>query len=122
MGDIIRNLAMAKRTHAASPRAERFPIHIPIRYRLPHSPEWFEAQTENVSRSGVLFRALSTFKPKTTLDVRLEFPPINRDGVHGEVACKGEVVRVEPAYDGGIFPAIAIAMHHYRLAKKRPPN
>ncbi len=113
---------MVKRTHAASLRAERFPIHIPIRYRLPQSSEWFEAWTENVSRTGVLFRTLSAIEPKTTLDVRLEFPPVSRDGVHAEVACKGEVVRVEPAYGGGISPAIAIAIHHYRLAQKRPPN
>jgi hypothetical protein len=113
---------MVKRTHGASDRAERFPVHIPVRYRIPHSSEWFDAWTENVSRSGVLFRTLHTFEPTTTLDVRLEFPPVSREGVHIEAVCQGEVVRVEQAYQGGISPAIAIAIHHYRLAQKRPPN
>ena len=114
---------MVKRTHQASTRAERFPVHIPVRYRLPHSSEWFEAWTENVSRSGILFRTeRPTFQPTTTLDVRLEFPPVSGEGVHVEAVCQGEVVRVEQACHGGISPAIAIAIHHYRLAQKRLPN
>jgi hypothetical protein len=113
---------MVKRTHEASHRAERFPIRIPVRFREPHTSEWFEARTENVSRSGILFRAECTLKPKTTLDVRLEFPAVSGEAVHVEAVCEGVVVRVEHTQSGGISPAIAIAIHHYRLAQKRLPN
>lgn len=114
---------MLRRRKEASGRAQRFPIHVPIRYRIPRSRDWLEAYTENVSRSGVLFRAECNFEPTTTLDLRLELPPINnKDGVHAEVVCKGEIVRVEQTYPVGISPIVAVAIHRYRLAQKRQPN
>jgi len=107
----------------SSGRAQRFPIHVPIRYRKPHTPDWLVASTENVSRSGVLFRPECDFEPTTALDLRLELPPINNaDGVHGEIVCKGEVVRVEQTHPLGVSPAVAVAIHYYRLARKREPN
>lgn len=107
----------------ASGRAERFPIRIPIRYRNPRHRAWLVGSTENVSRSGVLFRTERIFELAATLDLRLEIPPINdHDGVHAEVVCKGEVVRVEEAHDAGVSPAVAVAINCYRLAQKRLVN
>ena len=114
---------MLKKGQEASGRAKRFSIHVPIRYRVPHSRDWFEACTENVSRSGVLFRTDSIFEPMTTLDLKLELPPVkNNGGTHAEIVCKGEVVRVERHYTVGDSPAIAVAIYNYRLTKKREPN
>ena len=115
---------MLRRRKEASGRAQRFPIRVPIRYRIPRSRDWFEAYTENVSRSGVLFRAECDFEPTTTLDLRLELPPINnKDGLHAEVVCKGEVVRMDPS-DGqqGTPPGVAVAIHRYWMTQKREPN
>lgn len=114
---------MVREGAASSNRARRFPLRIPVRYRLPSSRGWLEASTENVSCSGILFRADYSFKPTTTLDLRLELPRIgSADKVHGEVVCKGEVVRVESAQPFGIPPAVAVAIHYYRLEQKREPN
>jgi hypothetical protein len=113
---------MAKRVHEVSARAERFPVQIPVRYRIPHGPEWFEARTENVSHTGVLFRTKSILKPTTLLEVRLELPPTNGNRSHAEVVCKCEVVRVEQARGGGISPALAVAIHDYRLTRNPQPN
>jgi hypothetical protein len=114
---------MLKKGQEVPGRARRFPIHVPIRYRLPRSGDWFEACTENVSRSGVLFRTDSVFEPMTTLDLRLELPAVpNNGGTHAEIVCKGEVVRVERQYPVGDSSAIAVAIYNYRLAKKRQPN
>jgi hypothetical protein len=104
-------------------RAQRFPLRVPVRYRIPRSPDWFVACSENVSRSGILFRAKRIFKPTTPLDVRFELPPTNKkNGLHAEVVCKGEVVRVEQTYPGKISPVVAVAIRYYRLAQKRQPN
>jgi len=106
-------------------RAQRFPIRVPIRYRTPSSRDWLLACTENISRSGVLFRTeKSVFEPTTTLQFRLELPPINNKvGFRAEVVCKGEVVRTEPTDSVGTPPAVAVAIHNYRLAKKKQePN
>lgn len=119
----LNNDNMLGRGQGTSGRAQRFPIHVPVRYRIPRSPSWFVASTENVSRSGVLFRTDCIFEPTTALDLRLELPPINNEGrVHAEVVCRGEVVRVEQTHDAGGSPSVAVAIHNYRLAQKRQPN
>jgi len=106
----------------ASARAKRFPLQIPLRYRLPHTPDWVEARTENVSRTGVLFQSERVFKPTTMVDVRLEIPPTNGNGAHAEVVCKCEVVRVEQPRESRISPALAVAIHRYRFTRKWQPN
>ena len=115
---------MLRKRQESNGRARRFPIHLPVRYRLPRSPEWHEAYTENVSRSGVLFRTYRTLEPTTALDLRLELPPVdNGERVRGEVVCKGEVVRTDLSDDGdGIPSGVAVVIHRYRMAQKREPN
>ena len=104
-------------------RAQRFPIHVPIRYRIPRSQGWLVGSAENVSRSGVLFRTECIFELSATLDLRLEIPPPNKnDGVHAEVVCKGEVVRVEQAHDAEGSQDVAVAIHHNRLVQRRQSN
>jgi len=114
---------MLRRRREAPVRAQRFPIHVPVHYRIPSSRDWLVACTENVSCSGVLFRTDCVFEPTTPIDLRLELPPINnKSGIHAEVICKGEVVRME--HTDGVRPplAVAVAIHNYRLAKKKEPD
>jgi len=114
---------MLRRRHETPVRAQRFSIQIPIRYRISSSRDWLVACTENVSRSGVLFRTDCVFEPTTLLDLRLELPPINNNGgARAEVICKGEVVRTENTDGVGTPLAVAVAIHNYRLAKKKQPN
>ena len=115
---------MLRKRQEASGRAKRFPVHLPVRYRLARSRQWFEAYTENVSRSGLLFRTERVFQPTTALDLRLELPSVeNGERVRGEVICKGEVVRMDPSVDPkGILSGVAVAIHRYWLAQKREPN
>lgn len=122
IANIMRNGTKARRVREASTRAERFLVQIPVRYRTPHSPEWFESWTENVSHTGILFRTECIFKPNTIVEVRLELPPTTGDGTHVEVVCNCEVVRVEQTCGGGISPALAVAIHDYRLTRNRQPN
>jgi len=114
---------MLRKRQPASERAQRFPIRIPVRYRLPRSSDWFVACTENVSRSGLVFRTERVFEPATTLDIRLELPQTDyNDSVRGEVVCKGEVVRVDESDEEGIPQTVAVSIRQYRLTQKRQPN
>ena len=98
-------------------RAERFAIRIPVRYREPRSSKWFEGRTENISYSGVLFRAESPLLPETTVEMRIELPVAVLGEVPGEIVCRGAVVRIEESPISGIPPALAVAIRGYRMAR-----
>jgi len=98
-------------------RAKRFAIHIPIRYRKPHTARWFDGRTENISYSGVLFRAESLLQPNTTVELRFELPAAILGGAPGEIFCKGAVVRVEESPIPAIPPSLAVHIAGYRLAR-----
>jgi hypothetical protein len=113
---------MAEEAAKASNRAERFPIQIPVRYRKPRGPVWFEGKTENISRSGVLFRTESVLSPKTTVEMRLAPRVVIKDEAPCEILCKGVVVRTEQSNIRGAPPALAVAIQHYRLSRGRQGN
>ena len=51
----------AIRAREAPPtRAQRFQLHLPLRYRRLGEKQWHEGTTENISRSGMLFQADET--------------------------------------------------------------
>jgi hypothetical protein len=100
-----------------STRAKRFAIHIPILYRKPHTSKWFEGRTENISYSGVLFRAEFPLQPKTTVELRFELPVAILGEAPGEIVCKGAVVRTEESPISGIPPALAVAIDGYRMTR-----
>ena len=101
-----------------STRAQRFPIHIPVRYHAPRSSRWFEGRTENISHSGVLFRAEFPLELETTVEMRFELPAILGEAP-GEIVCKGAIVRVEESPISGIPPALAVAIRTYRMSRKQ---
>jgi hypothetical protein len=101
----------------SSTRAERFAIRIPVRYREPRSSKWFDGRTENISYSGVLFRAEFPLLPQTTIEMRIELPAAVLGEAPGEIVCKGAVVRIEESPTSGIPPALAVAIRGYRMAR-----
>jgi hypothetical protein len=113
---------MAEEAPKVPNRAERFQIRIPVRYREPHGGVWLEGKTENISRSGILFRTESLLSPKTTVEMRLALPAVIRNEAPGEVLCKGVVVRTEQSKITGAPPALAVAIRHYRFARGRQVN
>ena len=98
-------------------RAERFPVQIPVRYREPQAGLWFEGETENISRSGVLFRTGSVLSPRTLVEMRLPLPTIIKGEAPGEILCKGIVVRTELRTVRDAPSALAVAIQHYRFAR-----
>jgi hypothetical protein len=104
-------------TPKASTRAKRFAIHIPVRYRKPHTSRWLEGRTENISYSGALFRAECLLQPKTTVELRFELPAAILGEAAGKVVCKGVVVRIEEGPTVGIPPALAVSIGGYHMAR-----
>jgi hypothetical protein len=120
-GSGTENTAMSnlllEQAHKRSTRAKRFTIHIPIHYRKPHTSRWFEGRTENISYSGVLFRAESLLQPKTTVELRFELPTAVLGEAPGEIVCRGVVVRIEESPISAVPPALAVHIDGYRMAR-----
>jgi len=97
----------SRRNHL--PRAERYAIPIAILYRSPGEFDWQSGLTENISRSGVLFRADRRLEPNTPLEMLLDLPTLIASPASGTSLRRGRVVRaVSPSLLEG-RPAVAAA-------------
>ena len=96
------------------PRASRFAIHTPVRYREAGAAAWHEGKSVNISRTGILFHAGQRLEPKTMLEMRIIFPP-ELTGKHvANVVCWGPVIRIEEPADASLS-GIAAAIVRYRF-------
>ncbi len=87
-------------------RAERFPLQRPIYYRQNETSDWLEGITENISRTGILFRADKTFRSRRELDIRVAFP------LKMTLACQATVIRTDRS---GGRKATAVEIRDYEL-------
>ena len=104
-------------------RARRFNLHLPLRYRPVGEKTWRPGTTENISRSGLLFRATETLQPNAQLEINLVLPVEIAGIAATEVVCRGEVVRSEgakPGEAGKLNPALAakILQYHFHHGAK----
>ncbi len=98
------------------PRALRFRARLTMRYRTPRSSNWHDGVTENLSRSGVLFRSICPQEPKTPIDMFLTLPTGVAEGLAPRVRCQGDIVRVQPPETAGMLPGLAAAVETYVVA------
>ena len=101
----------------AKNRAQRFGIQVQLRYRLNGNSKWWKGTTENISRSGVLFRGEEYAEPNTPLELSFVLPKEIFGARTAEVVCKGTVVWAERPRDAGAFPALATTISHYRFVR-----
>lgn len=98
-------------------RAQRFGIHIHLRYRLNGESKWWKGTTENVSRSGVLFRGEEFAEPNTPVELSFVLPKEILGVRPAEVICKGKVIWAERPREPGNLPALATTISHYRFIR-----
>ncbi len=94
-------------------RARRYAARMAVGGRAWAGGPSFQGITENVSRTGVLFRTDTSPPPPvgTTLDLTLDLPRPTRDGLPPVVTLRGDVVRVTLDTDfGEMLPAVAVAV------------
>src|SRR3569832_624308 len=76
-----------------TPRERRHAYVVPVQYRV-GSGEWLEGTSENLSRSGMLFRADSGVEQGTTIEVQIEMPREITGDAETKVTCKATVARL----------------------------
>jgi len=112
--------------NAYKPRAQRFPIEAPLRYRVGGELAWNEGATVNISRSGVLFWAEKEIEPKTMLEMLIVFPSELTGNGPASILCWGRVVRNEGVNVPCSSPMLAAEIIKYRFIKgdcpELPPN
>ena len=97
-----------------SPRAWRYPIRLTMRFRSSGDGQWRDARTENISRSGVLFRTADVVPRATHIEMLMALPA-EVGGENATVICRGRIVRTEPPKDDDPRPAVAATIAGYRL-------
>ena len=128
---IPREDAMPVRTaHAAaqglqqipSTRAQRFQLHLPLKYRRLDEEKWHDGQTRNISRSGLLFQAEDLLQPNVILEINLVLPAEIAGLSPTEVVCRGEIVRTVQPVGSEVPPALAakILQYHFQHGSHLP--
>ena len=94
------------------PRAQRFDLRVPVRYRAFGGDDWHEGSTENMSRTGLLFRTDRLLPVSTSIEMLVALP-IGPGGA--EIRCRGRVVRTLPSAAPDSLPAVAATISTYRF-------
>ncbi len=99
-------------------RARRFTLHLRVLYRELDSQDWLEGWTENVSRTGMLFRCEVSLPVDTVVELKLQLAAGGgKDGNPAEVLCKGTVVRVEQVGGLDASTVMGVMIHPYRITR-----
>jgi PAS domain S-box-containing protein len=103
-------------------RAQRFKLNLPLRYRLVGEEDWQQGTTENISRSGLLFRGKEMLQPASQLEISMMLPAEIAGLSAAEVVCRGEIVRTIEAENGTTNPALAakILQYHFQHGSPMP--
>ena len=96
-------------------RAQRFHLHLPLRYRRLGEKQWHVGTTENISRSGMLFQADELLQPSSQLEINLVLPAEIAGLSATEVVCRGEVVRTVEPQQNAPNPALAARILQYHF-------
>ncbi len=102
---------------AEKPRAARYDIQAPLRYRRAGDVEWREGRTVNVSFTGVLFE---TVPPVIPTSAGVEFVlslPTGASASAGIVRCRGTVVRHCAPSVGGEACGVAATIDEYEFLR-----
>ena len=114
--------AIRRREKLSSFRAQRFDLHLPLKYRLLGENDWRKGTTENISRSGMLFRAEELIPPNAQLEINLVLPAEIAGLSAAEVVCRGEIVRAMEPETPTMHPALAakILQYHFQHGAQIP--
>jgi PAS domain S-box-containing protein len=96
-------------------RAQRFQLHLPLRYRRLGEAQWHVGKTENISRSGLLFQTDDVLQPNSQLEINLVLPAEIAGLAGTEVVCRGEVVRTVERQGESVSPALAARILQYHF-------
>lgn len=98
-------------------RAQRFPIQAALRYRVRGERIWHEGTIENISISGLLFKAERMLESNTPIEVSFILPGMLAGERSARVVGRGAIIR-SPAHQGAPGTIVmAATLTHSRLLR-----
>lgn len=101
------------------PRAERFVVELPVRYRPVGETTWTYGLTRNISTTGLLFTTLEPLDVDTAIELEVAVPRPFVGHDHARLTCTGHIVRGMKEADDSASLAATIAS--YRLMPTDDP-
>ena len=101
----------------ASQRAQRFEIKVPVRYREQNQEKWHEGRTENISQSGLLFRAPEPLGSDTLIELNFALPTGTGGAPGATVLCDGKTIRTILPATSDESPGVAVKILNYKLKR-----
>jgi hypothetical protein len=98
-------------------RAVRYNLQLAVRFRPAGDSAWRDGTTQNVSRSGVLFRASTPLATDTPVELRLALPIGPAPDAFSEVICNGRIVRTVEPSSVDTRTGIAVEISDYKLVR-----
>ena len=102
------------------PRARRFEVRMNLRYRPNETGGWQEGTTENISRSGLLFRSQSNLKRGTSIQMIMTLPAEKAGQRPQHIVCLGTIVRMMPRESAEASNLFAARFVNYEFVKMDP--
>jgi hypothetical protein len=96
-----------------------FAMKLPVEFRRVGTRRWLAGYTEDMSSSGVRFRAGEWVEPKSRIEMVFRMPV----GDPCNLVCSGVVLRVDLPALSGLLPTIAATIDEYtfvRIPKRTP--
>jgi hypothetical protein len=106
-------------TASHSRRAQRTSMQVPLHYREAGTKDWHEGRMENISTSGVLFRAPKVFDPHTPMEFTYVLPVEVGGGKGATVDCGGQIVRTILPTATDETSSMAVKILYYHLNRER---
>ncbi len=98
------------------PRAHRFDLQLPLRYRERHQTAWHQGRTTNISHTGVLLQAERLLEAGTLVEMNIGMSEENGSEAVARLVCQGEIVRTEAPAKGEARASLAVRIVEHRLA------
>jgi len=100
----------------ASTRAPRLPLNLQLRYRAVGAARWHEGRVENISRSGVLFRAVDLVDLDAQVEITLLLPV---RASASAIVCRGRIVRTVLPGGSERRSGLAATISRYRFRRAK---
>ncbi len=88
-----------------------------MRYRKESERKWSEGRTQNISQSGLLFRAPEPLDPNTMIEMTFALPSEKEGESGATVLCDGKTIRTILPATSDESPGVAVKILNYKLKR-----